>query len=132
MAEKRRIEEESARRRAEAQFRRQAASMEAGTWTDRLRGLIAATRKRVPWTVDPDLGGEESGFHVRVGTAEIQLELWWDGWHVTRVTHDLYPRTGLPTNPADIREQILERMVHLGLEDLYADRVQPSPDQFSP
>lgn len=127
-ASERREEEERGRQRGEAQQLAREAAEEVEAWRQRLDELITATRKRVPWKVNRNSG--EASFHVQVGTASIRLDRRSDGWHVTQVTHELYPSTGLPTNPASIREQVLERMVNIGLEDLYAGRVRPSPDEF--
>jgi len=121
-------QEEDARRRAELKQLSQAATAEAQAWLERARVLVGATQMRVALSVDYHLG-IGPGFQLTVGRAEIRLLLRSDGWRVAHASPaSLHPQTGLPMDPAAIRDTVLERMVEQGLEDLNEGRVDPAPE----
>ncbi len=120
-------QENEAEARAALYKRQQQAATEAQVWLKRLDELVKATQRRVPSSLKRDIG-EGPGFELTVGTARFRAVLEPGGWRVVQATHSIHPQTGLDPDISAIREQVLERMVNQGLDDLYEGRVRPSPE----
>lgn len=128
-AKARRDQEQASQTRDSLAHRVDIARQEALAWRDRAGALVAATGKRIRFSMK--VSRADPGFEIVVGAAAIGFDLRLDGWHVVKsVPPDLHPKGTLPADAPQLRDELLHRMVEQGLRDLYAGKIRADPDPY--